>query len=143
MYVLIKDHKVVGEGENPKTRPVVSSMNGINVHLSNLISEVLEPLADKVGVNEVTSSEDMLATIDKLNKEFRNTEVQDLDDLVLIGADAEQLYPSLQKEISAKISAEELMKSDLTYQYLKWKEMARYLFLTMNEREHSDWKVSK
>ena len=96
-----------------------------------------------MGVHEVTSSEDMLANIDKLNKEFRDPRVQNLDDIVLIGADAEQLYPSLQKEISARICAGELMRSDLEYQDLKWKEMGRYRFLTMSEGEQIEWKVDK
>ena len=60
LSLLIKDHKPVEPGELPKTRLVVGSQAGMNLHLNNLISEVLEPLANRVEGNiEVISSEDL------------------------------------------------------------------------------------
>ena len=61
--------------------------------------------------------------------------------MVLIGADAEALYPNLQKEISARLCAEEIISTDIDYQYLDWKEMCRYLYLNMTEEQHREWKV--
>ena len=107
MYMMIKDHKQPDQEELPKTRPVVSSQNGMNVHLSNIISEVLEPLAERVGTNEIISSEDLLSKVDKVNKQLQTMhaegKAEELNNMVLIGADAEALYPSLMKDISDEV----------------------------------------
>ena len=41
MTLLLKDHKVVEPGALPKTRPVVAANRGLNVPLSDVISEIL------------------------------------------------------------------------------------------------------
>ena len=46
IYLLIKDHKAVDPFPVPKTHPVVSSHHGMNYQLSNIISELLEPVAE-------------------------------------------------------------------------------------------------
>ena len=64
MYLLYKDHKGwdLSKGPVPPTRPVASGNRGMNMHLSELLSEVLEPVADGVeDTYEVISTEDMLA----------------------------------------------------------------------------------
>ena len=71
LSLLIKDHKVMNEEGLPSTRPVVSACRGMNVPLSDLLSEILEPLArDLMNSNKVISSEHLLNMIDSLNKEW-------------------------------------------------------------------------
>ena len=44
MYLMVKDHKHVEPGDPPPTRPVVSGSGGMNLHLNDILSKVLEPL---------------------------------------------------------------------------------------------------
>ena len=80
----VKDHKPVQPDGTPKTRAVVSSQNGMNFHLSNLVSQILEPLADDVGKHEGISSEDLLANIDDINIKMKDLSPEDRDNLTLI-----------------------------------------------------------
>ena len=69
MAILIKDHKKwsKGSGEVVPSRPVVSGNNTINTHLSEIISEIVEPLALESDGMEINSSEEALGLIDRLN----------------------------------------------------------------------------
>ena len=53
------------------TRPVVSGNRNINTHLSEFISEILEPIAKEMNSGEVVSTEEALAKIDSLNQTIR------------------------------------------------------------------------
>ena len=46
MYLTFKDHKPPDPSKPHKTRPICSAINGFNVQFSNLLSPVLEALAD-------------------------------------------------------------------------------------------------
>ena len=48
MSLLVKDHKKVEEGELSKSRPVVSSFEGLGMSHSNICFEVIKPLADNL-----------------------------------------------------------------------------------------------
>ena len=139
---MLKDHKVITPGQLPKTRPIVSSGAGMNCQLSNILSELLEPIAEmSTNSKEVISSEDLLSRVDKINKKLKKRQAMGdntdtLDNLILLGADAEALYPSLQKNITADIVSEEILKSPLNFQDLDGREMGRYLYLNMTEEEH-------
>ena len=74
-YFLVKDHKKYDSstGAPPPVRPVCSSVSGMNVHLSNIISTYLEVIADEMeGTMETISTEDALHRIDKLNSALRD-----------------------------------------------------------------------
>ena len=75
MYLLYKDHKgwTWEKGPVPPTRPVASGNRGMNIHLSEIISEVLEPVADEMdGKNEVISTEDMVAKLLEVDRSLMN-----------------------------------------------------------------------
>ena len=62
MYLLAKDHKIREPGQLPATRPVVSGCSGMQLSLSNLISDHLESLANRrENPIEVISTEDLLS----------------------------------------------------------------------------------
>ena len=68
--LLFKDHKgwVNGSTSIPPTRHVASGNVGMNLHLSELVSDILEPVVGSlVGGTEGISTEDLLAQIDELN----------------------------------------------------------------------------
>ena len=63
----------------------------MNVHLSSIVSEVLDPLAEHIGKYEVISSEDLLNHIDDLNEKLKTMTSEKTEKVTLIGADAEGL----------------------------------------------------
>ena len=70
MYPLLKDHKEVKDGIH-RTRPVVSGGQSMGVHLNNIISMVLDPIAREADDSEeVISPEEALARIAKANKKI-------------------------------------------------------------------------
>ena len=71
LSLLYKDHK--GWSSNmstcPPTRPVAGGHMGMNLHLSEVISDLVEPLVDMyVGGRESISTEDMIAKVVGLNE---------------------------------------------------------------------------
>ena len=88
MQLLLKDHKDWSEesGKAIPSRPVVSGNNGLNCHLSELVSLLIEPVAFEHDGSEVDSTDDMLAKINELNSRLSNpiktsSELNDSEDL--------------------------------------------------------------
>ena len=81
MYLLYKDHKnwTVEMGGVPPTRPVCSAGGGQNDHLSETVSQLLEPVANaKETGMEVTSTQDMVSLITDINNRERQITNDDL-----------------------------------------------------------------
>ena len=72
MYLLFKDHKQWCQDSNTPvpSRPVVSGNKTYNVHLSELLAELLEPVAKEAHGAEIASTEDALAKISSINDEI-------------------------------------------------------------------------
>ena len=70
MTLLTKDHKTWSyeSGKAVPTRPVVSGNSTINTHLSEMISEIIEPVALESNGAEIQSSEEALHLIDWYNE---------------------------------------------------------------------------
>ena len=86
MYLLFKDHKSWTEGSNKAipSRPVVSGNNTYNVHLSELLSEILEPVAKEMQGAEIASTEDALNKIQCVNSWITDGQmIDELDGLEL------------------------------------------------------------
>ena len=72
MVLLLKDHKkwTVDSKEPVPSRPVVSGNRGINTHLSELLADIMEPLAsNNIGV-EITSTEELLCKFEENNEKL-------------------------------------------------------------------------
>ena len=70
LSLLYKDHKGwnSGMGTVPPTRPVAGGHMGMNLHLSEVVSDLIEPLVDKYeGGKECISTEDMIAKVVDMN----------------------------------------------------------------------------
>ncbi|MCP3678952.1 MAG: hypothetical protein GY782_01110, partial [Gammaproteobacteria bacterium] len=144
MKLLVKDHKKVPEDGVPPTRPVVSASKGINVGLSNIISDVLEPLSRGIkDSGEVISTEHLLNEINSLNQEWKAGGANPEDMPKLIAADAEALYPSLDAGICSKVVREECIRSDMEVDNTNWQEMARYIAMTSDPWEWKQWQVAQ
>ena len=71
LSLLFKDHKgwTSDSGTVPPTRPVVGGHMGINLHISEIVSDILDPVvANYKGGHEVISTEDMVARTELLNE---------------------------------------------------------------------------
>ena len=76
MYTMLKDHKPMRDGLY-RTRPVVSGNRSMNVHMNNLLSMLITPIANEAeDSEEVISSEEALARVDKANKKFLDQAVE-------------------------------------------------------------------
>ena len=72
MNLLIKDHKKnwsPGSSDPPPSRPVISGNAGLNCHLSEIISLLIEPVAMESKGFEIDSTNEMLSKIDSLNSQ--------------------------------------------------------------------------
>ena len=75
-YLLVKDHK-----SGPlSTRPVCGAVNGMDVHLSNILSPIIETVADEMKEkDEVISTDDALSRVNSFNdKQAHSTHCRDL-----------------------------------------------------------------
>ena len=76
LWLLFKDHKLweSSRGTAPPSRPVMGGNSGMNTHLSEILSWLLEPLATAMigKSSEVISGEDLKNKMDSLNTRNRN-----------------------------------------------------------------------
>ena len=87
MYILLKDHKKWDSNSKQPVpcRPVVSGNGTYNVHLSELLSELLEPVAKEMCGAEIASTEDALHQITNINDWIeQGKNLDELDGLNLV-----------------------------------------------------------
>ena len=77
MHLLLKDHKHWSENDNKPipSRPVLSGNCCLNTHLSELVSEVIEPVSARLGGSEINSSEEALNKICGLNEWIKSGQI--------------------------------------------------------------------
>ena len=84
MILLVKDHKdwTQESGKVVPTRPVVSGNKGLNTHLSELLSEILEPVSLNMLSAEVSSTEEVLHKISSYNDYLhKGGDIENLNEL--------------------------------------------------------------
>ena len=72
LSLLFKDHKgwVASMGTTPPTRPVAGGHLGINMHISEIVSDLLDPIVGEYdGGREIIATEDMVARTEVMNDE--------------------------------------------------------------------------
>ena len=131
MSLLYKSHKK----EEKQTRPVVAANEGIGASISNLLSEILEPLADSLEDKiEVISTEDYLARVDQCNERL-SREWTEEDEVVCIGADIQKMFPSLSARNSSRIVRKVFIDSKLELEGVDYKSAAMYVRYGMEDHE--------
>ena len=131
LSLLLKDHKSIKPGEIPKTRPVVGAFQGMGVGLSEMLSGFLEAMADcKENTIEVISTEDFVNRINEFNKVSCEGE-----NLVIVGADATALFPSMWARTTGRTVGKAALKTTLVVKGLNYREMARYVAMEMDRFE--------
>ncbi len=124
---------------------MVASQGGQNFHLQNLLSEIIEPIAEEVhGGIEVSSTEDLMAKLDDINNKLEtDKDMQDkLEDMMILASDAVALFPSLKKEETSAAVFEEVLRSRVQVEGMNWKETARYIKINSEPWEAQRFKVS-
>ena len=74
MKILLKDHKdwSVSSNKCVPSRPVVSGRTGFNTHLSEVLSQILEPIALEMEGAEISSTEELLERLEDVNNNILN-----------------------------------------------------------------------
>ena len=100
--VMPKDHKDM-VGGIPKDRPLCKASSGscMNGRLSDLLTDLLTPVAREKGKHTCRSTEGMLNHIEKANIKLRTTGKK--KKFILASQDVKALYPSLEMGKSSEI----------------------------------------
>ena len=133
MSGLPKDHK-----SGRKKRAVVNGNVGPVSHLSNILSDVLNPylaqLNSKIG-KTVQNTEELISEFEQFNITSKSDEFNEM----FIGSlDVESLYPSLRMEDCAEIVRETMMNSDINLDKIDTNELAILLRKTKTTKELTD-----
>ena len=133
---LRKDHKSgFDEKKGPPTRPVCGANEGYNSKLSHLISSLIRPIWT-THPNVCCSTEDMMAAIKKVNNRLDN------DELIVGSADVSALYPSLDIDHTARITAEKFLNSNIEILGIDNEELGLYLALNLPAAQLNNLKIN-
>ena len=111
MTLLIKDHKQWNPGSDTPvpSRPVISGNTGLNCHLSEIISHLIDPIAFEHCGNEVDSCDDMLARIEKINEKLASEVVSGTNDAGTVNLDdAEPINTDASEDVKTCEESENL-----------------------------------
>ena len=153
MFPLFKDHKETKPGEPcPPTRPVVSAREGPLARMSQLVSKILTPVADKLSEQlgtECSSTEEMARGIQdanlvlkaKLEESSERMEEppfwvdQLADSVIILSQDVEGLYPELRKEEVIKVVGKLLEETGVTFENVDYRQLGKYLAIHLSPEE--------
>ena len=106
-----KTHKPVGDDGVPKSRPICGAATGMTTPVSEILSDILEPLTRTVEDSvEAQSTEELLRKIEETNN---NLDGVNQEDVAVGSMDVTALYPNIDQAIAAKIVKEMFVESDL------------------------------
>ena len=135
LYGLAKDHKpLVQEGDFmiPPQRPVCGAQESVNGPLSQILSELIDCLADELDSTidtECHSTEDLIASINQIN----NIDYPSKNP-VMFSMDVKALYPSLDAVHVAALVRDTTVNSNITFEVDK-EELSLYLAITRSRDE--------
>ena len=124
LYGLPKDHKAVPPGEGhlgPPLRPVCGAVECPNGALSGMLTEILTVVGDKAEDEDFNclSNEELMAAFTEANQ-------RNMKNPVVFSMDVQAMYPNLNVEKVAEVSASEFLKSGLQID-MDRKELGLYL----------------
>ena len=127
LYVLRKDHKPCDdETLGPPTRPVCGASVAYNRRLAHLLSMLIKPIW-RNNEGTCTSTEDMMASIQKVNERLAETG----EDAVVISLDVKALYPSMDIELTADVVYQLFLERGPTVDGVDASQVGHYLALMM------------
>ena len=119
LRLLLKDHK-----KELKTRQVVSGCDSNTVGLSNIMSDLVESIANAIEEShETISTEDMLSKIAECNRALEKWRIEreangemledDEKELYILGSDVVAIFPNMTDVRTGRICREQTVKSDI------------------------------
>ena len=136
-----KDHKPVNPDTGlPATRPVCEARTTFNQRANNHLVTILDGVNKSDPTSESISTEDMIASIDALNKDIHDNKI-DSKNLMVGSLDVEALYPSINTKTAGRICKDKVMKSSAIFEGIDYKSAIVYLKLTMSPSEIVDSKI--
>jgi hypothetical protein len=130
LYLVMKDHKPIQEGQNTPGRPICGATSCHNGQLSNILSIIVNAIADHYDTGtESDSTEDMIASINKFNNN------NDKCNMNIISMDVKALYPSIDIREVAAVVRQIYQESKLEIDGVNWEEACKYLALLIKPEE--------
>ena len=129
LTILTKDHKPVRQDGSRPGRPLCLARKAPNMILGNLMSTLLERVADSYNdANECINTETMCRGLDDANKAIFAAG-EDPNKFTVGSIDAIALYPSLKVESTVKIIKQMVIESEVDFTDVCWQSLAKYLYI--------------
>ena len=120
LYGLIKDHKLVPQGEDPPVRPVCGANKGRTAKHSSQMADIIDPFNQEIAQEcWVESTEELLSWIEKFNEDSNS------DQLEVFSNDAKALFPSILIAITVMAVRTIIMESRLELRNIDAVEISR------------------
>ena len=127
-----KDHKPLDENGDPKTRPVCKASSCANGRISDLVSDVLDKVANVVkDTAECKSTEEMLNKIEEAVKVI----LEKGENVIVSSEDVSGLFPNLEIKMCSKICADAVRHSELKFEGVDYIWAAKYIAMTCSREE--------
>ena len=140
LALLLKDHKEVKEGCDPKTRPVCGASRSINGEISEWVSVILDAVNSASDPVENISTEELLSHVDDLVLRL-NQDGMPSEGICVGSLDVKDLYPSLNIVESAKICGAAVKNSELEFEDVDWTWATLYIALNMQQNQINQEKL--
>ena len=137
LYFCHKDHKPIPPGENsPPVRPICGCTESHNGQLSYILSTILTEVANQMNEDIKTECESTQEMIYRINESNRTHINQNTNSKYIIGSlDVKALYPSLEINTTTELISEAILRSDIHFSGINWRNACLYLALTLSEEE--------
>ena len=135
-----KDHKRT-QGQVPATRPVCLCTESINVRPSDILSDILAPIAREEGRTvESESTEESLYYVAEANKRLKEENNQTEETGVNVGSmDMEALYPCIEVEKSARIVGELVENTKVQIENVDYNLAVRFIASNSSQSQIEKW----
>ena len=129
----MKEWQIKEDGE-PKTRPLCSASTCINGRLSDVVSDILTPVAIAEGEEECLSSEEMLYHIGEATKVI----LVDGKNVVVASEDVDGLFPNLEIMSSAILCGNAVRATKVKFEGIDYIWASKYIAMTCSQQEIED-----
>ena len=144
LYGLLKDHKPVGAWDpelGAPYRPVCGACLGPNASLSDLLSEIIDCVADELeGSSEIRATEELSFHIEQCNLKLIALGAKP----ITIGSlDVVSMFPNLKASEVSKMVFEAVKISKINFMGFDYQQIGIYLALNLSKNEIKELGLSK
>ena len=110
-----KDHKQIPDSGVPKSRGVTGASRSMNQRISDMTNDNLTYIIASDPTSEVGSTEQLLYSVETINKEIREGRIESKD-LVVGSLDVTALYASIDTRKAVKLTRDRAIMSSCTWE---------------------------